>query len=84
MVRLQCNILNIGIPQAFFGWNKDGRTVNNNHIFKNDTFTALTLFNLTEEDSGLYTCVAVGTYSDHSDNIELIVESTYLTMYVAS
>ena len=32
---------------------------------------------LTEEDSGLYTCVAIGAYSDHSDSIELIVESTH-------
>ena len=36
----------------------------------------MTLFALTEEDSGLYTCIGIGAYSDHSDSIELIVEST--------
>ena len=76
IVTLQCNISNRGIPQANIGWKKDGVNVNNAHILTNDTFTSMTLSALTEEDSGLYTCIAIGAYSDHSDSIELIVEST--------
>ena len=74
---LQCKILNEGIPQAIIGWKKDGRKINNKYIFKNDTFTTLKLFNLTEEDSGLYRCTATGAYSDHSDIVQLVVESMY-------
>ena len=47
-------------------------------MFTNDTFISVTLSDLTEEDSGLYTCIAIGAYSDHSDSIELIVESMYM------
>ena len=72
---LECNISNQGIPQANFGWKKNGQAINNEYIYINDTLISITLFDLTEEDSGLYTCVAVGRYSDHTDNIELIVES---------
>ena len=48
------------------------------YTFSNDTLTTLTLYNLTEEDSGLYTCIAIGPYSDHSGNVDLFVESTYI------
>lgn len=75
-ITLQCNILSPGIPRANIGWKKDGLNINNAHIITNDSLTSMTLSALTEEDSGLYTCVAIGAYSDHSDNIELIVEST--------
>lgn len=76
LVTMLCNILNQGVPQAKFRWKKDGRKVSNGLISKNDTYTTLTLFSLTEEDSGLYTCTAIAAYSDHMDSIELIVEST--------
>ena len=74
---IKCNILNKGIPQAIITWKKNGRKVNNEYIYRNDTSTTLTLSNLTEEDSGLYTCIAIGPYSDHSGNVDLVVESMY-------
>jgi len=57
-ITLACRIVYEGTPQASFQWRRHGLSVRDDHIVTNDTHTMLQLTNLTEEDHGMYRCVA--------------------------
>ena len=71
-VTLECNITAQGILSATFGWNKNGYTISHDSTINNLSL-ALTLRNVTMEDSGVYTCIARNVVSYRNDHIELAV-----------
>ena len=70
---LVCNITNPGIPSASFEWNKNGRTISYDTSLGSDSLLALTLRNVTKEDTGVYTCIARNILSYQNDQIKLNV-----------
>jgi len=71
-VRMECQIAK-GTPEATFGWDKNGYTIDNRQIIIHDSLLTLEMSNLTMEDTGVYTCIARNTVSYQNDHIELTV-----------
>ena len=68
-----CEIVSLGEPSAAFGWKKNGKNVYG--ITINNSFIAITILNVTTQDTGTYTCTATGLQSYHNDTIQLQVTS---------
>jgi len=61
-VTLACKIISKGTPTASFQWIRQGYMLSDEGIRTNDTYTTLTLNNVTEKDGGLYSCAAIGKF----------------------
>jgi len=73
-VILICVIINWGVPKAIIRWMRGGRYVPEDLITANDTHTALRLFNLTQHDNGVYSCIADSPLSPIGNQVYLYLQ----------
>ena len=74
-VILRCHIIDKGIPEAVFSWKKNGNRMNGEYVILIDSSVMeITITNLTVDNAGVYTCIANGLLSYHSNSLQLIVE----------
>lgn len=73
-VVLFCVIINWGIPKANIRWMRDGGYVPEDFITTNNSHTALMLFNLTQYDSGVYSCIADSSLSPMGNQVYLYLQ----------
>ncbi|XP_065891900.1 uncharacterized protein [Dysidea avara] len=81
-ITLACNIISKGTPTASFHWIRQGHILSDELIKTNDTYTTLTLNDVTEKDSGPYSCAAIAKFDKLSiqKTIQLQVHPK-ITMY---
>ena len=82
-VTLVCMIVQPGEPRAAFRWTKNGESIDSTYpVTINDSFISITITNVTTQDTGTYTCTAIGIESYHSDSIQLRMVSKSKGSYI--
>nr|XP_033773777.1 neurotrimin-like [Geotrypetes seraphini] len=75
---LQCNVS--AVPSADFYWYKEDKRLTDENkglsVEKKDTFSRLTFFNVSEQDYGNYTCVAINKMGHTNASVILYEETT--------
>ena len=61
-ITLACKIISKGTPTASFHWIRQGHILSDELIKTNATCTTLTLNDVTEKDSGPYSCAAIAKF----------------------
>ena len=80
-VALGCDIIDKGMPPAVFSWTKVGYKMNGEYVIViSSTVMDIIFLNFTLDNAGVYTCAADGLLSDHSDSVELIVQSKSISI----